>query len=179
MKSFKISLVLISVIFLSSVSYGQEDKEVLDLRKKIQDVFEVIRNKLSPNKVDEDIKPVPDNPKYKCDTCKDKKYITNGDGHKTNCPKCNLSGDIPKKNVIVMYSIKPCINCRVWNNTQRKIFSDNGWIIEDRDESLKTQKTFKSYPSFEVYTLGNKYTITNGTLDQKLMKEILDGKHNK
>lgn len=76
--------------------------------------------------------PAPAPSPYKCEKCKDTKWIIHGDGHKSPCPNCNTGEVLAENNLVV----SPDFNYVIINNKRYKRkapMANNGiWIAIDK-----------------------------------------------
>jgi hypothetical protein len=169
-------LLIFTLIFLPSISLGEESISVKKRRVEIKNVIQKHIDKImvSETEKEKDEETVaPDNSGV-CKKCKGLKYIVQGDGHKTPCPLCTNLGDQiieEKKATIYFYSSDNCDLCEKWKAEELPGLLD--YNVVEINETTSVRKKFGKYPAYEL-KIGN-YTVQYiGYLNKKVVGDIYD-----
>ena len=180
MKSYKKYLTYTLIIFLSLQIplLAEESDRIKEYRKTVVAVIQTYIGEIFKTSVDE--KKVVDDTdtKYKCSKCKDTKFITHGDGHKTPCPFCSQSGDSApmEKQSLYFYKVDGCQHCKQWEIQEKPLLKDLYNIVEI-DETTSPRRKFNKYPGFEI-KYNNKTVQFTGYLSKNLLEKINE-QHNR
>lgn len=176
MKSYnKYILAGLFFFILYSPAIAEESAKIKEHRRKVVLVIQEYIKKIFSENKETDIEDKKVN-KFNCEKCKDTKFITHGDGHKTACPFCakgDMLGSSPVK--IYFYTIDSCTSCKQWESQERPLFSE--YEIIQINETNSVNKKFKRYPSFEIQFPKKTVQIT-GYLSKDLMEKINE-QHNR
>lgn len=121
--------------------------------------------------------------------CDGKGYILQGDGHKSECPGLNgepckfkrnretppvvkQKAEEPLNGVIFMYTKNGCLPCLRWKSGVMPRLVGVGWRVLERPmERFAHPSYVRSYPSFDVWVQGKRYTV-EGALTAERLNEI-------
>lgn len=169
-------ILIFTLIFLPSISLGEESDSVKKRRVEIKNVIQKYIDKIivsEPEIEKEEETVVPDNSGV-CKKCKGLKYIVQGDGHKTPCPLCANLGDQvieEKKATIYFYTLDTCELCKTWKAKELPGLTD--YNVVEINETTSLRRKFNNYPAYEL-KIGN-YTIQYiGYLNNKTVGDIYD-----
>lgn len=175
MKFYRNFLIYGLIIFssLHAPLFAEESENIKEYRKTVVAVIQKYINEIFNTNIEEEkVIDDKDDQKYKCDKCKDTKFITHGDGHKTPCPFCSSSGEMlgQNKNTLYYYKIDNCPPCKQWDIEERKLLEDLYNIVEINETTSLTKK-FRAYPAFEI-KFKNKTVQFTGYLSKNLLEKI-------
>jgi hypothetical protein len=173
MKYYKIMLIPI-LCFTFSASNAEESNSIKIKRGKINNVVSKYFKKIGT--FEEEKEPDKDT-EVVCGKCNGKKFIIQGDGHKTPCPFCATTGQSApesieeKKGTIYFYNVSTCDSCNTWKNKEGQLIKD--FDIVEVDETTSLTKKFKNYPSYEI-KFKNKNVQFTGYLTQNTLGQLYD-----